>query len=185
MASVVEICNRALILLGSDTISSISEDTKPAKLCNIVYPQIRQDLIRSHPWNFAMKRTVLASTGTAPSFEYDYTFNLPSDCLRVWQVYDPDSSYKLEARTLVSNDDAIDLKYIADITDTTKWDSVFVSMVVYKLAIDICFGLTGSTTMIPVLTDQFNRLKAEAKLYDAQEESPDLFDRGSWLDSRD
>jgi hypothetical protein len=185
MASVVEICNRALILLGANTITALSDDTKNAKICTIIYPQIRQDLIRMHPWNFAMKRSTLAPTGTAPDFEYEYQFNLPSDCIRVWQIYTPESPHKIESRTIVTDDNVVYLRYIADITDTTKWDSSFISMLVYKLAIDMCFAITGSPNLIPALEDQYRRFKIEAKLWDSQEDTPDKWTWGdSWIGDR-
>ena len=60
MASVVDICNSALNLLGASTISTITEDTKNARLCNQRYEPIRNRVFRSHNWNCLIKRVQLA-----------------------------------------------------------------------------------------------------------------------------
>lgn len=186
MASQVEICNRALIRLGADTITDITENTKEARLCNVIYDAVRRDLLRSHPWNFAMKRANLASSTTDPEFQYMYAYTLPSDCLRVWDVYFTTFPYKIEGRTLVTDDNACYLIYISDEDDTEIFDSAFTSLLSIKLAMEMCYNITGQSTMVSVLQDEFNRIKREAKQFDGQEGSPATWDdTGSWLDSRD
>lgn len=73
MATQTEICNRALIRIGADTIVDITENSKEGRLCNILYDQIRKDLLRSHPWNFAIRRIILApDANTAPNTDFFY-----------------------------------------------------------------------------------------------------------------
>ena len=86
MASVVDICNSALNLLGASTISALTEDTKNARLCNQRYEPIRNRVFRSHNWNCLIKRVQLAADSTGPVVEYTYGYTLPSDCLRVMAI---------------------------------------------------------------------------------------------------
>jgi len=60
MASVVDICNSALNLLGASTITALTEDSKNARLCNQRYEPIRNRTFRSHAWNCLTKRVQLA-----------------------------------------------------------------------------------------------------------------------------
>jgi hypothetical protein len=53
MASDVAICNTALNRLGANTITSFTENSKEARLCNAEYEGIRDQVLRSHPWNCA------------------------------------------------------------------------------------------------------------------------------------
>ena len=80
MASVVDICNSALNLLGASTISALTDDTKNARLCNQRYEPIRSRIFRSHPWNCLIKRVELAKDSAAPVIEYSssiyFTFRL-------------------------------------------------------------------------------------------------------------
>jgi hypothetical protein len=61
MATSVEaICNSALIKVGSKQITSISDANKRAELCTLMYPKVRDKVLKSHPWNFAIKRKSLS-----------------------------------------------------------------------------------------------------------------------------
>ena len=55
-STVVGLCNLALTRLGHNQISSLSENSKGATLCTLHYPQVRDALLRAHPWNFAIAR---------------------------------------------------------------------------------------------------------------------------------
>ena len=67
----VDICNTALILNGAQTINSLSDDSKGAKLCNKEYDKVRQAVLTEHPWNFAMSRKELAQTVNVPVFKFN------------------------------------------------------------------------------------------------------------------
>lgn len=60
MASDVEICNRALQLLGAGRITSLAEDSPAAKEMARAYDPVRLRELRAHPWNFSIKREQLA-----------------------------------------------------------------------------------------------------------------------------
>ena len=62
---------------------------------------MRDDLLRSHTWNFATKRAKLAPSATPPASGFDNQFRVPSDFLRIVDVSDNDAHtgnvyYKLE-----------------------------------------------------------------------------------------
>lgn len=57
----LEIANGALIRLGSKPITSLTEETGRAKLCNQWINKVRRQALRAHPWNCALKRTVLST----------------------------------------------------------------------------------------------------------------------------
>ncbi len=57
MASVVEIVNSALNLLGASTITALTDDSKNARICNQRYEPIRNRIFRSHPWNCLLKNS--------------------------------------------------------------------------------------------------------------------------------
>jgi len=66
MASTVDIVNNALNILGASTISSLTEDTKNARISNQRYENVRNRVFRGHPWNCLIKRIQLAQNSTAP-----------------------------------------------------------------------------------------------------------------------
>jgi hypothetical protein len=130
MASVVDMCNSALNLLGASTISTITEDTKNARLCNQRFEPIRNRVMRSHNWNCLIKRVQLAQDSTGPVIEYTYGYTLPTDCLRVLKVHNgttdsvaSDLDYKVEGRKIVTDEGTVYLVYVAIDTDPTNYDS--------------------------------------------------------------
>jgi len=68
MASVVEICNSGLSMLGASTIASLTEDSKNARLCNQRYEPVRDAVFRNHAWNSLMKRASIAADTAAPTW---------------------------------------------------------------------------------------------------------------------
>ena len=70
MASEVGICNASLQLVKhSKTITSLSQGTKEANACEVIYEELRDALIEMHAWNFAVKRVKLAQLVATPTFE--------------------------------------------------------------------------------------------------------------------
>jgi hypothetical protein len=184
MASVTQICNRALIRLGASTITDITENSKEARLCNIIYDQVRQELLRSHPWNFAIRRATLASDTEYPPFEFSYQYSLPSDCLRVLSMVDSAENYKLENNKILTNEAIVDILYIGDVEDPTQFDSLFNTLLVLRIAMELSYNITGATFVYSAIQSEFNQVRREAKLYDAQEGTPLDFGDGDWLGSR-
>ncbi len=185
MSSTIAICNRALIRVGANTISSFNDSLKEATLLNQIYDPIRKGLLRSHPWAFAMELSALALLNVAPAFKYDFSFQLPTDCLRVWDLHEANSPWKRFGTKLYTNDDAVNLIYIKDVTDPAQFDTVFEDCLALKIAIELAYNITGSASMLGPLEQEFSMRMKEAKLWDAQEDFPEVWlDNGSWDGSR-
>lgn len=60
----VELCNVALAHLGEARIAALAEDTATARACNLHYLPTLHEVLRSHRWNFAIKRAALTTTYT-------------------------------------------------------------------------------------------------------------------------
>jgi len=182
--SEVQICNNALIKVGSDIISSLTENTKGAKLCNQLYSILRDELLRMHPWNFAVKRVQLAAESTAPDFEFTYQYQLPSDFLRLLDVYNYSTRYRVEGDKVLSDDDTIQIIYIAQITDPQMFDSAFSEVLATRLASEIAYSLSGSRSLADSLTEIYSRKLSMAKMADAQENYNDSLRIDTYLDAR-
>jgi hypothetical protein len=172
--SEVSICNEALILIDSNTITSLTADTSDEAIaCNRIYAQVRDQMLRSHPWNFATKREALARLSTAPAFEFDIAYQLPHDFLRVVKLYNSKNRFKIEGSTLLTDNTTASLIYVSREADTTKFDSIFVEALTIKLAIKLCYALAGPISRIAQLRAEFKKVIAEAKRVDGQEGTHD------------
>lgn len=182
--SVIEICNNALIKVGADAITSLTEDVKAARICNRMYEIVRDDLLRSHPWNFTITRASLPQLSAAPSFGYDYQFQLPSDCLRVLGVDNIYKEYRVEGRKILSSSATIKLIYIKKEEDPTQYDSSFSNVLALKLASEISFSMSNNATLMNTLSRIFKEEFSKAKRSDAQEDSMKQLTTTTWTDGR-
>ena len=148
--SSTEICNLALRQLREQPIASLTEDSEPARICNEFYDQARDYLMAKHPNNFAMTRQQLSQNATAPTFQYLYSYALPTDpyCLRAYKLWHNGAwrdDWIIEGRNLLTDFD-VDcyLLYIARVTDVGSYSATFVDAFAAYLAWKLAYPLTRS-----------------------------------------
>tara|TARA_R100001126_G_C4883912_1_gene181067 strand:- start:326 stop:904 length:579 start_codon:yes stop_codon:yes gene_type:complete len=177
MASVVDICNSALNALGASTIISLTENSKNARLCNQRYEPVRDAVFRSHPWNCLQKRVELAKDTTAPVFEFSNAYTLPADSLRILKSENSNLSnnekFRIEGKKLLTNEDTIKILYVAKITDTTQYDTSLIETLSAKLAAELCYPITQSSTLMDRMFALYESKLKEARFNDATEGTAD------------
>lgn len=78
----VAICSRALLSIGQNAVSSISDGSSDAaKLCGALYAPLRDAVLAMHPWRFATVKVQLARVAGAPTGEWNYAYQLPPDMI--------------------------------------------------------------------------------------------------------
>jgi hypothetical protein len=185
ITAAVDICNQALAKIGAASISSLSDSSEEARVMNRVYERVRDDLLYSHPWNFAITRVAVAADATEPIYDWDNRFALPADCLRVIGTdLDNPQEWQVEGRFIVANAEELNIKYIAKIADVTKYSPGFVETLASKLAYDVCYTLVQSVTLRAQLKEEYLQALRTARTFDAQESSGDRVYADSWLNSR-
>lgn len=191
MASVVNMCNSALNLLGASTISSLTDDTKNARLCNQRYEPVRNRVFRSHAWNCLHKRVQLAQNSTAPVIEYDHAYALPSDCLRVLKIHNGTTDsiadaldYKLEGRNIITDEDTVYAIYIALDTDPNNYDTYLRESISHQLAADLCYAITNNATLANQYMTRADERLREARFIDATENSLETIESNEFTNAR-
>lgn len=185
MPSVVQICNKALDKLGQNPIISLTDGNKAASICNRNWEMIRDEVLRAHPWNFAVTRATLAPSSIAPDWGFANKFPLPSDNLRLLEVLDLSTNeYQVEKRFILADDDVLYIRYIARITDPNEYDAQFVNLAASRLAIELCEPLTQSTTKKKMLWDEYSEFITSATRADGQENPPQQFEEDEWISVR-
>ena len=176
MATEVSICSNALRILGDDPITSLTDDTERARLCNSLYEPARDAVLRSHPWNFAITRATLGQLSTTPAYEYAYQYSLPTDpyCLRVLSMEYQDYVFKIEhlagtGRVLLTDEGTAKILYIAKVSDTAQFDSLFVDTLTAKMASELSFPVTNSVTLQAQMQKLYQLKLSEARSIDGQE----------------
>lgn len=182
--SIVSICNNALIRIGSKTITSLLDGDKVANSCNAIYERTRDSLLRMHLWNFAIKRQVLAQDLTAPAFTFKYQYSLPADFIRVVRLEDPTEGYKIEGGKLLTNSSQVNLIYVSQATDPSKYDPLFTEALILMLAINLSFILIGSSPREGALKEELKGVLFSARQVDGQDDTPDSLDASSFLEAK-
>ena len=144
MATEVSICSNALRRLGDDPITSLTDDSERARLCNSFYADTRDSVLRSHPFNFSITRTTLAQLSDKPTYGFGFQYALPTNpfCLRVLEMEE---------------------------TDTNLFDAMFVDVLTAKLAVDLAYPVTSSMAVQKQMQDLFQKKLSEARSIDGQE----------------
>ena len=191
MASDVSIVNAALIKLGEATITSLTQDSKPARLANAVYSDLRDAVLMAHPWNFALAEASLAADGTSPTWTYDYRYALPetpSKCLRVLRIEDDDQEgveWEVFGRYIHTDQGApLRIKYVAQVTDAGQYTPLFVETLAARLAAELAEPLKQSSSMTQAMWELYERKLAQARSADAQEGTPQNITANEWLAAR-
>ena len=187
MATEVNIVNLALIRLGATTISTMTESTRNAQAAEAIYDLIRQELLREHAWNFATKRQDLneADDYDDISTQWDYAYDLPDDCLRALLVNDDKSvAFEVTDDGLLCNDDEVELKYIKDEDDPTKFSTEFVNLLAMRMAAELAMPITGSVKKATSMWQLYGMFLANSKTHDAQEAFDNADDTNIYRDAR-
>lgn len=200
MTSTVDIANYALNMIGASNISSFDENSKAGRLVNQRYAGARDAVFRSHPWNCLIRRAALAQETETPAFGYTYQYALPTEpyCLRVLEFSNGSLSYPqdnmtsnsggpvfvIEGRKLLTDEGSAQIKYVARVTDPQEYDASLVEALSARLATEIAYAVTGSTSVVQLVTAIYDEKMREARFVDATEGAPQRIEASDFIDSR-
>ncbi|MEH3248499.1 hypothetical protein POV86_04380 [Enterobacter roggenkampii] len=173
MASVIEICNRALSNIGnSRSINSLNEASKEADQCSLHFDACRDAALADFDWNFATKRLALADTNNPPP-DWQYAYQYPTDCVRITEIMVPGvrnptaamrieyvvgSNEDLTGKLIYTDQPKAWLKYVARVTDVNMYDAIFMEALSWRLAAAINMALTGSADLGNNALTMYNRV---------------------------
>ncbi len=174
MATGVSICSNALLMLGAQTINDFSDPLDRAKLSANLYPTVRDDLLREHPWNCTIKRALLAPDATPPAFGYTNQFQLPADCLRVLEAGTAgvQIDYLVEGRSVLANATSLELRYVYLNEVENTWDVKLVALLTVAMAAAMAYPITQSAAMQAGMEQKLAMAKKVARAIDGQEDPP-------------
>lgn len=194
MASVVQVCNRALQKLGtSERITSLSDNLRNARSMSLVYEDVRDKLLRKYTWAFAKRRAQLAANSEEPVFGPANAFPVPADFLRLCSP-DPEDNFntndwRIENHEgqicVLTNDGApLDVTYVARITDPNLMDSLFRDLWSTEIAFETCQEITGSNTKKESLREDRKEILLDAVRTNAMENPASAPPEDPWITVR-
>lgn len=200
MPSTVDICNLALMHIGtSTTIASLSEQSAEARACARVFNTARDTTLRDHNWNFATRFASLADIGSAPH-GWSYRYQYPNDCLKAIAVHYEHIAREnatrqaisfrviaqdnLESKAIITDISPAILEYTAQVTNTENFDPLFVEALSLRIASMIAFTVTGKTRLRNDALKLYDDILANARFVDAQEAQSLHLAEPEWISRR-
>ena len=169
--SEVDIVNMALAMLGANTIRSLNEDNKRARLASIFYPMIRDYVLARFDWPFAKKFETLkmfeADTDREMRALIDtevpdgwYPYAKPADCLAPRDVHPIGSREKwIVVRNAIllrrQPDTEPKLWYTAECENTTKFSMQFIYILSLGLASKLASSVAVNVDMAESIVQQW------------------------------
>lgn len=186
MATSVSICSNALLRLGAQTIASLSESNDRARIAAGLYETVRDSTLRSHPWNCAVKRVVLAPDTAVPAFDFTAQFTLPSDWMRTLQVGQDgfEVDYRTESGKIMASGTSLPLRYIWRNTVESTWDAMLVEAMELSMAAAMAYGITKSTTKEDKAEAKLHDFMKRCRATDGQDDPPDTLGDFPLMDAR-
>lgn len=156
MSSPVAICNKALALVGANTILSLDDDQTEAIVCKAVYNIIRDQVLEQRAWTFATGRKILSPLAEAPEFGFAFQYLIPSTVIRLLGVdeYNQNSVggegrlyWVREGDKILCDVSQIRVRWISKVDDSNQWSPAFVDAFSYAMAAEIAMPIAHSRTM--------------------------------------
>jgi hypothetical protein len=170
-----QIKNLALNALGfTEEVDFDDLSSKTVELVNMVYNSSLMYTLSSYPWRFILRRVKLEERDTADTGKYKYRYYLPYNLLAIRTVYGDTrysrviTEYDSHPKYIDANAEKVYIWYSA-VVDEELFPPYFVDYFKYKLALDLCFTLTGDTDLMQILKAQHDQMLLSAKNIDAKQ----------------
>lgn len=149
----IQICNMALGHIGhTKFIADLAERSNEASVCNLYYEQARDMTLEAYPWPEATKYGALGLVEEEPNDDWDYAYQVPSDCLAARRIVtslgrqDPNpppflTGYAASGRLLYTDEAEATLEYTVRLEDPALFRPMLGEAISWYLAFLIAPGL--------------------------------------------
>lgn len=184
MASKTDIYNMALALIGDRRIELPTDSNVRARTCTTFYEAARKEVLEAHTWKRAQDQVQIAADATDPSFGYPLRYPLPPDFINVVSI-GVDLAWEVRKDHIHTHASApLDLLYVFDLTDISKFSAKMIEAFSHKLAARISKKLTEDKRVATEQNAMFDKVIAEAAKKDGRGRSLTAVKPGTWHNAR-
>ena len=176
MVDKVDICNKALSILGFLPITSLlDENDASAVVCNAAYDLVKAELLETREWTFAVVREIMTPSPTPPLFGYKNRFVVPDNVSRVVEVsnnpdFDPVVRGKFkwakEADAILADVEILYVRWLLADANENLFSPAFVNAFSYRLAAEIAMPLSEDMSKVEVFSGIYELKIREASSQD-------------------
>jgi len=173
--SSIDIASRALVLIGSEPITSFDTASTEALVASNMYEDTVRATLSSARWRFATEQAVLNQLVDVPTGRFDIAHQLPSDLLVLHGVTTNDRliEYTVYGDKVFSDSttqDTLIADYTYRATEDT-WPSYFSLAVEYALASIFATSIARDDGLMQVMEAKGTQLMAKARNLDSQQQT--------------
>lgn len=120
-----------------------------------------------------------------PVNEFDYIYALPSDYIKLIELYPNYISYRIESNFILCGESTeLDIKYTYKVTNPDEFDAMFVEAFAALLARETAIPLTDSLRKQKKMDELFEDKIADARFSGSIEDDLEEIEAEDWLTSR-
>ena len=173
--SAVDVCSRALILVGAEPITSFDDGNNEALIASNMYEDVARASLLNTRWRFSTNQAILNRLSDAPTGRFDAAYQLPSGWLmtHVVTVNDTPIEYQTYGDKLFCNE-AASSELVLDFTyraNEQGWPSYFTIAVEYELASVFAVSLARDQSLAQLMAQQAATSMMRARNLDAQQQT--------------
>lgn len=184
----IKVCSRASLLMGGAPLTSFTDGTAEADVCDAMYEDVARAALTNSRWRFATNQAVLNRIATPPTSRYDAAYQLPSGTLTVSAVTINDSpiefsTYGDKVYCNATTGDTVVADYIFRATEA-EWPSYFTVAVEYAMSAVLAISVARDASLSQMLEQKASLLMAQARSRDSQRQTTRKLDTSRFIAQR-
>lgn len=184
----IKVCSRASLLMGGSPITSFTDGTAEADVCDAMYEDIARAALTNSRWRFATNQAVLNRLATAPTSRWDSAYQLPSGTLTVNAVTVNDypigfDTYGDNVYCNATATEEVVADYIFRATEA-QWPSYFTVAVEYSMAAVLAVSVARDASLAQMLEQKASLTMMQARNRDSQRQTTKKLDTSRFIAQR-
>lgn len=155
-----DIINKALTYVGAAPVVSIDDATNSGQVLTRVFEGDLRHLLNECKWNFATKRSNLATSATTFAF-YDVgetiIYDRPTDVIRIYSSNPTTALWREEGNYIFSDSSGLGIRYVYYVTDTTLFPAYFLEALIDKLCSSIAYAVLNSASLAEKFLEKYTK----------------------------
>lgn len=164
--SKISLISKALVLCGESPLNSLSDNRYGAQVGSNLFELLYESELQSNRWRFSIKKTALSRLTDVPLNEWQYAYQMPTDCLLPIGVY-PRAQYEIYGTHLYTNQASVEMDYQYK-PAVSAMPAYFSLLMTYALARDFVKPITESDTAVQIMAAKYNTQRNRALFADSQ-----------------
>lgn len=175
------VVNAALRILGVSQINLQTSESSPVNaMASAAFPGVLRFVLAEHWWSFAMRYAELAKLPTNPIFKYLYSYQIPTDCVRIFDIRD---SCRFDAASIChehvggeiyANASPCYARYTSSDCESLAHDQ-FIEALVTRLAVEIAPSVSSGGISTKELEQRYLYKIELARCFDCNtQQQPDI-----------